>query len=63
MYFARSAFGVRCVLASLFLLTALTIAGSEKLDQLAELLQAERFEGRIDVFEMNVERTKIIDLG
>ena len=37
--------------------------GSEKLNQLAALLQAKRFEGGIDVFEMNVERTKIIDLG
>jgi hypothetical protein len=39
----------RCVLASLLL-------------QLLELLQAKRFKRRIDMFEMNVERAKTIDL-
>ena len=35
---------------------------SENLSGLLALLQAKRLEGRIDVFEMNVERTKPIDI-
>ena len=62
-FFLRKLLECACVPASLFLLMTLTIAWLGKIEPACRLLQAKRFEGRSDVFEMNVERTKIIDLG